>query len=178
MNDLESVADSFTPVMNKIESLTNADSPFFTDNFLKADYFSVNAEQIDLPNDTDIDLVSPFCVAGMSVLKFELAATFESDAEDGPGPGSNDDAAAMLILQINGETVAATRFADGEDPSNVSLIYRDLLDVDSVVRVGIMVMSRIDDTIFIGEERLQWGYKIYGPEYALIEDVDTTCFAM
>ena len=157
--------------MNKIDSLMNADSPFFVDDFLKADYFSVNAEQIDLPSDTDFDLVSPFCVAGMSVFKFELAATFENSAG---GPGS--DVAAMLILQINGETVAAAGISDAEDPSNVSLIYRGLLDVDSVVRVGVMVID--SDTVFIGEERLQWGYKIYGPEYALIEDVDTTCFAV
>ena len=107
----------------------------------------------------------------MSVLKFNVAATF-SDTRSGPGFSSRG---GTLSLLINDELVASAASFDPETPSNVKLFWRGFVDVDSEVKVVARVGK--NDDVIIDPKELQWGYKLYGPEYALLENVNTTCLS-
>ena len=58
--------------MTQVEMLADA-AEAAADAALLQDFFSVNDEgPIDIPADTDVMLVGPFCIEGPSVFKFEL----------------------------------------------------------------------------------------------------------
>ena len=168
MNDLEPVAESTMSLMDDIEMLM-MDDEVAPDDALIADYFFVNESVINFVGDTDNDLVSPFCVTGMSVLKFKILATIR-DTRSGPGFGTRG---ATLVLLINEVQVASAAVFDGENPNNVKLTYRGFVDVDSEVRLVARVGK--NDDVIIAPKELQWGYKLYGPDYALLENLNTTC---
>ena len=113
-------------------------------------------------------MISPFCVAESSILKFELAVNFGEGVEFNFFENTN----AVLALRINNEGVAFAEFTDADTPSSLSLRYQGRVDVDSEVVVESLVEG---DGVFIAPKELQWGYKIYGPEYNLREDFDTDC---
>ena len=136
-----------------------------------ADFFTVNESQIDLGVGDNV-IVGPFCVAAMTVLKFEVALTF-SDTRSGP---SFSGRGALIALMINDEIVARAGAFEPETPSNASLFWRGLIGLDSEVKVVARTMD--EDDVIIDPKELQWGYKLYGPEYALIENVDTTCLSV
>ena len=78
----------------------------------------------------------------------------------------------MVFLLINGGMVAQAEVNDLEDPSNLSLIYRGSIPIDS--EVAVMAFSPRND-FFIPPQELQYGYKLYGPGYNLLSEPDTTC---
>ena len=45
------------------------------------DYFAVNTEPMDIPENTEFELVTPFCIDGPSVLLFQLSVSI-GDKED------------------------------------------------------------------------------------------------
>ena len=128
VDDLTPVMESIVPLMTDIDSLMMSDNPFGVASALIADYFTVNDTQIDLENLQTLNLVDPFCVAELSVLKFELAATF-NEALD---PRVN---IARVRLLINDVPVANAEFIDREAPSSLSLRYQGRVDADSEVMV-------------------------------------------
>ena len=170
MDDLAPVAESIMPLMMDIDSLVMADDPFGINSALIADYFTVNDTQIDVGTSTRAILVSPFCVAESSILKFELAVNF------GEGVEFNffEETKVIFALRINDEGVAFAEFNDTDTPSSLSLRYQGRVDVDSEVFVDTSVRG---DGVFIAAKELQWGYKIYGPEYNLIEEVNMDCLS-
>ena len=56
-------------------------------------------------------------------------------------------------------------------PSSLSLIYRGRVEDGGIVDIGIMgtLPSMIEPN------ELQWGYKLYGSEYALIDEPSIGC---
>ena len=61
---------------------------------------------------------------------------------------------------------------DFELASNLKLKYRGRVEADSEVKVEYFV---IGDGVFIPAQNLQWGYKVYGPEYNLLDSVNMDC---
>ena len=60
---------------------------------------------------------------------------------------------------------------DDENPSSLSLIYRGRIEDGGIVDIGIMAEF---PAVIIPNE-LQWGYKLYGPEYALVDEPSIGC---
>ena len=109
---------------------------------------------------TEVALIPAFCITGPSVFKFELATSFVDGVDD-----------VVVMLMINDEVVAQAEAFDSEEPSNLALIYRGFIEEPSDVQV--IVMS--EDSGEIEAKGLQLGYKLYGPEYNLIDAPDTSC---
>ena len=77
-----------------------------------------------------------------------------------------------VLLIINDRTVANAKSEDAESPSSLSLRYQGRIEMNSFVEV---VISGAIGRFNIPAKALQWGYKIYGPEYNLLEDVNRDC---
>ena len=74
-----------------------ADDPFGADSALIADYFTVNEEQIDLP---EFDrTLGEFCVAAGQVLKFDLTANVNE-------PSFREELITVILLLVDGQPVA------------------------------------------------------------------------
>ena len=109
--DLEEQADSGEPE---------------TTSLLIEDYFTVNAEGIDIDDaDSTVSLIDPFCVEA-GVFSFELSANYEGISGE-----------IMTDLLIDDVVVASSRARDFETPSNISLIYRGVLTQVSTVEVTV-----------------------------------------
>ena len=78
VGDLAPVAESIMPLLIPIDDLMMTEDPFGVNTALIADYFSVNDAQIRIDGDS-LDLAN-FCVAGGSVLKFDMS--YSLSAED------------------------------------------------------------------------------------------------
>ena len=164
--------ESTTALMTDIDGLVMAEDPFGAKSALVADLFSINDTQIDIPVNVDFDLVSPFCVAESSVLEFGLAVTV-SDSRLFNLLGTRG---AGLALLINESLVAEGAVDDRDTPSSLSLRYRGRVEVDSEVRVAVF-LAEDDLNVFIPAKGLQWGYKLYGPQYNLLEDLSMDCLS-
>ena len=79
---------------------------------------------------------------------------------------------ARVILIINDRTVARAESENAESPSSLSLRYQGRIELGSIVEV---VIFGAKGRFNIPAKALQWGYKIYGPEYNLLEDVNRDC---
>ena len=65
------------------------------DAALIEDFFAVNDQQINLPPAVEVDLFTPFCLAGPGVFKFELSANIALDVNFAMALMINDDTVAM-----------------------------------------------------------------------------------
>ena len=124
------------------------------------DYFFVNQAEIVVEDMSEVALIPAFCITGPSVFKFELAVNLVKDVED-----------IVVALMINSEVVAQAEADDFEAPSNLALIYRGAIEEQSDVKV--ILMARDEDQI--DAKGLQYGYKLYGPEYNLIDAPGASC---
>ena len=105
-------------------------------------------------------LIPLFCITGPSVFKFELAVNPRDEVEN-----------FTVMLRINGVLVAQAIADDVSEPSNLALFYRGAIDDVSDVQVTVLA----DDPDFIDPKALQVGYKLYGPDYALLDEPDVSC---
>ena len=151
--------------MTQVEMLTDA-AEAAAEAALLQDFFSVNSEgPVPIPFDTDVMLVGPFCIEGPSVFKFELSATVGTSEVEGISD-------VAVVLMIDSIPVASARSDDSEAPSSLSLIYRG--DIAAESQVVVMVRGSFDPLV-IDTNELQYGYKLYGPAYTLLAELDTSC---
>lgn len=129
---------------------------------LVEDWFFVNENTIEIPEDIEAQLIPAFCVTGPGVFKFELAVNPSDSVDD-----------FLVMLLINDVLVAQAEVNDFETPSNVSLIYRGM--IDDVSDVKVIAMSENDEVVL--PKGLQVGYKLYGPGYMLLDEPDVSCLA-
>ena len=97
MGDLAPVSESIVPLYMSIEELMMADDPFGANSTLIADYFTINEEQIDLPEFEST--LGEFCVAAGQVLKFDLSANVKDDS-------FRERANYMILLLVDEQPVA------------------------------------------------------------------------
>ena len=69
---------------------------------------------------------------------------------------------------VNGESVAQSEINDSDEPSNLSILYRGKIPEDA--EVALVVMAAAETTI--EPKHLQYGYKLYGEGYNLIDTPD------
>ena len=159
MGEVAEIHAKNNDLMGAVEELS-ADAADAAMAALIEDYFFVNQEEIPIAEMTEVILVPEFCVTGPSVFKFELAVNLVKDVED-----------IVVALMINSEVVAQAEADDFEAPSNLALIYRGAIEEQSDVKV--ILMARDEDQI--DAKGLQYGYKLYGPEYNLIDAPGASC---
>ena len=73
---------------------------------------------------------------------------------------------------VNGMLVAIAEQLDAESPSDLTILYRAAIPMDSEVEV---IIVNEDGDVTIDMRFLQWGYKLYGPGYNIISVLDTAC---
>ena len=168
MTVVDTLAADNVQLMNDIEDLMQAQDEVDASALIE-DYFNVNDGAIAVPAATNFALVDGFCIAGPSVFKFELSASFREEEE------RKDNLEVMVVLMIDGQPVAQADVEDAEDPSSLSLIYRGRIAGPTDVMV-IAISPSV--AIEIADKELQWGYKLYNDGYNLTNTLDTACLAL
>ena len=78
------------------------------------------------------------------------------------------------MLLIDGDIVAKSFVDDDEEPTNVALFYEVLLLAESTIEVK---AGSDGDPFRVEPQELQWGYKLYGEGYNLIDELNDDCIA-
>ena len=131
-DDLSTLKDDNEELLGIINGLDDAQKAAEAAALIE-DYFAVNTEAMDIPENSEFELVTPFCIAGPSVLLFQLSVSIGDKVND----SLPDFFGAMLL--IGGQPVASTAETDTDSPSNLSLIYRGKIAEPTDVVVVAMV---------------------------------------
>ena len=141
------------------------------------EHFYVNPNKINFSvNNRDL-CFDAFSVAAGQTLDFSANVSIAG------WPGSNAKNLARLFLAKNknsssrGDRVAQNWFSSNgrwTSPSG-SLIYREKLDSDATYTLCFTFQDKIDPQPYFSEGMFQWGYKVLGSGYEMIEHTfDTT----
>ena len=154
-------------LMNKIteaEKRTDSKNAKLIDDLkcsqVEYDFFSVNQSTIGLRPNKDFKLFGPWCV--------DAGKTFDYTHQVTIGKGADD---VFLSIRKNGTIVALSGVDDSEEPSSLSLIYRETVPEDSEFEV--FIYSPKDTSIY--EKYMQMGFKIYGDCQSAVTNVLPTC---
>ena len=133
------------------------------------DYFHVNEEPIDIfPR--QMNTLYQFCSDGENkVIDMSAQVTMEDD--------SNRVALSFVKVEDNQMTILSqSSMDDSQSPTSMSLIYRGRVEKPCQFYLMITTLTEMEkDTI--KPRRLQFGYKMYGAGYPLIDSLDDKCFA-
>lgn len=168
-------SDLLTSVLDKLDSVDQAvgaqgeelDS-LGNEQVIRHHHYS-NKEVIEVPELGWHDRVcfEPFPVPSRTTLDFSASLSTPGAANDG-----FTTVAKMFLLNENGEEVARHETSNHPDDAHfhhsVALIHTEKVETDTEFTFCFMVRDSASDVI-IAENGLEWGYKILGPEYNLIE---------
>ena len=131
------------------------------------DFFMVNAEEITAGAAfEEAVLLEPFCITGPSVFEFQLAVS-----------ATLVDGEFTVELLIDDLVVATATEDDRQSDSSLSLAYRGSIAEESEVKV-IATNGDLSNEVVLQPLSLQLGYKLWGPEYNLIEEPGESCLAL
>ena len=117
------------------------------------DYFKTNDQALELDDETS-SMTLPVCLKPGQTVEVVAQITGKEQVE-----------AFKMSLKKDGQQVVFTESDDSEEPSSMSLIYRETLAGSETAVFNIDISSRAEDLEIIEPRNLQVSFKIYENGY-------------
>ena len=140
--------DSATDISSLMQSIAN-----LRRDEIALDYYNTNVELLEVNNAAPYATL-PVCLTPGQTVEVVAQVTGKEQVED-----------FKMSLNKDGEEVVFAEADDSEEPSSISLIYRETLAGTENAVYNINISSSADDFEIIEPKNLQIGFKIYENGY-------------